>query len=143
MAVAERLAADLHVGDRLLLVGDLGAGKSTLARAIVRSLAGGDAEVPSPSYTLVQAYEFAGLRLTHADLYRLHGPAEVAELGLEDAWADGVVLCEWAERAGPGFWPADSLWLALEGPFGDGSDRRRLTITGAGAWPVRLTGVFG
>lgn len=93
------LARALLRGDLVLLSGDLGAGKSTLARAIIRSLAQDpDLDVPSPTFTLVQAYETA-LPVSHFDLYRLGDPSELDELGLEDALATGIALVEWPERA--------------------------------------------
>jgi len=98
-ALGARLAAELRPGDLLLLEGDLGAGKTALARAIVRRLAGQpDLDVPSPSFALVQPYEVGGKPLLHADLYRLRDAREIDELGLFDR-ADAIVLVEWPERA--------------------------------------------
>ena len=99
-ALGQRLAASLQPGDTVLLEGDLGAGKTTLARALVRALAG-DAEldVPSPSFSLVQPYETpGGVPILHADLYRIVDPRELDELGLFDR-PDAIVLIEWPERA--------------------------------------------
>lgn len=94
------LAAALRRGDVLALHGDLGAGKTTLARATIRSLAGDpEREVPSPTFTLVQLYD-GRLPVAHFDLYRVSDPEEVAELGLEEAVRDGVALIEWPENAG-------------------------------------------
>lgn len=94
------LAAALRRGDALALHGDLGAGKTTLARAIIRSLAGDPhLEVPSPTFTLVQVYG-GRLPAAHFDLYRIGESAEMAELGLDDAIRDGVALIEWPDRAG-------------------------------------------
>jgi tRNA threonylcarbamoyladenosine biosynthesis protein TsaE len=93
------MAALLQPGDLLLLEGDLGAGKTSLARAILRAIAGdAELEVPSPSFSLVQHYAFAGTTVLHADLYRLGDPREIEELGLLDN-SDAIVLVEWAERA--------------------------------------------
>ena len=98
--LGEDIAAVLAKGDAIALAGDLGAGKTTLARAIVRALAGDpDLEVPSPTFTLVQAYE-GSLPVLHFDLYRLESPDELEELGLEDGLESGAVLVEWPERAG-------------------------------------------
>ena len=98
--LGEDIAAALKAGDIVALQGDLGAGKTTLARAIIRSLAGDPAlEVPSPTFTLVQAYD-TRIPVYHFDLYRLGSPEELEELGLDEAAVSGVVLIEWPERAG-------------------------------------------
>ncbi len=97
-----RLAGLLGPRDTLLLIGPLGAGKSELARAIIRArLDEAEAEVPSPSYTLVNVYETPAGEIWHADLYRLAGgDEELAELGLEEAFGRALVLVEWGERLG-------------------------------------------
>ncbi len=97
--LAARLARLLRPGDLVFLEGDLGSGKTTLARALIRARAGADIEVPSPTFTLVQRYELPDLTLVHADLYRLSAPEEVEELGLEEALETAAVLVEWPERA--------------------------------------------
>jgi N-acetylmuramate 1-kinase len=102
-AASQRLGADLaralRPGDFLALTGDLGAGKSTLARAIIRALAGEDElEVPSPTFTLVQTYE-TPLPAAHFDLYRLSDAGELDELGLDEALAEGVAIVEWPQIA--------------------------------------------
>ncbi len=98
-ALGRRLAAVLRPGDLVLLDGDLGAGKTALARTIIRTLVGdAQLDVPSPSFALVQPYEAAGLPVLHADLYRIVDPREVDELGLFDR-ADAIVLVEWPERS--------------------------------------------
>lgn len=97
--LGRRLAAALKPGDVLLLQGDLGAGKTALARAIIRNLmADADLDVPSPSFALVQPYEGNGRNVLHTDLYRIRDPREVDEFGLFDR-ADTIVLCEWPEQA--------------------------------------------
>ncbi|TWG88952.1 hypothetical protein L598_000900000310 [Mesorhizobium sp. J18] len=97
--LGEDIAVVLKAGDVVALRGDLGAGKTTLARAIIRSLADDPAlEVPSPTFTLVQAYE-TRIQVHHFDLYRLGSPEELEELGLDEAAASGVGLIEWPERA--------------------------------------------
>ena len=97
--LGRRLAAVLRPGDLVLLEGDLGAGKTALARTVVRTLVGDSGlDVPSPSFALVQPYEANGTPVLHADLYRLGGPREVDELGLFDR-ADAIVLVEWPERS--------------------------------------------
>jgi tRNA threonylcarbamoyladenosine biosynthesis protein TsaE len=98
-AFGGRLAAMLKPGDLVLLDGDLGAGKTALARAVIRTLVG-DArlDVPSPSFALVQPYNGPTGPILHADLYRLSSEAEIDELGLFDR-ADAIVLVEWPARA--------------------------------------------
>lgn len=110
--LGEDIAAILAPGDVIALEGDLGMGKTTLARAVIRALAGDPAlEVPSPTFTLVQAYP-ARLPAQHFDLYRLSSPDELEELGFLEAAREGVVLVEWPERAG-GHLPADAVTVAL------------------------------
>lgn len=98
-ALGRDLAHILPPGTIVGLTGDLGVGKSTLARALIRGImADPDLEVPSPSFSLVQPYERAGRRVLHADLYRLADASEIDELGLFDD-ADAILLVEWPERA--------------------------------------------
>ncbi len=116
------IAGGLTVGDAVALWGDLGSGKTTLARAILRAL-GVTEEVPSPTFTLVQGYD-THPPVAHYDLYRLKSAAEMAELGFDDALADGAVLVEWPERA-PESLPPDALHVRLS--LDDGGRRARLT----------------
>jgi tRNA threonylcarbamoyl adenosine modification protein YjeE len=110
--LGEDIAAALRPGDVLALEGDLGAGKTTLARAVIRALAGDPAlEVPSPTFTLVQTYE-ARLTVAHFDLYRLGSSAELDELGFGEIAADGITLVEWPERAGDRL-PPDTVTIGL------------------------------
>lgn len=111
MSLGAALAGVVRTGDVIALSGPLGAGKTSLARAILRAL-GEAGEVPSPSFALVQPYETLSPPIWHADLYRLEGPSDLIELGLDDLLADGVLIVEWPERA-PGHWP-DALALSLE-----------------------------
>ncbi len=100
VALAEDLASILRPGDVVALAGDLGAGKTTLARALLRALADDDdLEVPSPTYTLIQPYDLPRLKVAHLDLYRLGDESEVDELGFDDLVAEGAVL--WSGRSGP------------------------------------------
>ena len=100
---APDLPPALKPGDLILLTGDLGAGKTALARAIVRTLTGDDSlDVPSPSFALVQPYDGKGVGILHTDLYRLRDPREVDELGLFDR-PETIVLCEWPKRGGEEF----------------------------------------
>lgn len=125
--LGEDLALALKPGDVLLLDGDLGAGKTTLARGLIRTLAADPAhEVPSPTFTLVQSYD-TPLPVHHFDLYRLSSPEELEELGFDEAIASGVALVEWPERAAEAM-PVTSLRIALDHQ-GDG---RRVTISGSG-----------
>src|ERR1700689_1063201 len=107
------IAGALEPGDMVTLSGDLGAGKTTFARALIRYLAGDHSiEVPSPTFTLMQTYELPRFSLVPADFYRLSGAAELAELGFDDLPAGAVVLVEWPDR-GAGFLPADRLDFAF------------------------------
>ena len=131
-ALAARLASLARPGDALLLSGPLGAGKSALARGFLRALLHDPGlEVPSPSYTLVQSYALpGGGQAHHFDLYRLAGPADLRELGWEDALGD-IVVVEWPERLGD-MAPPGALRLALA-PIDE--DAREASLTG---WEGRL-----
>jgi tRNA threonylcarbamoyl adenosine modification protein YjeE len=107
------VASALEPGDVLTLSGDLGAGKTTFARALIRYLAGDDTiEVPSPTFTLMQTYELPRFPVVHADLYRVTGSSELAELGFDDLPDDAVLVVEWPDRAA-GFLPADRIDVTL------------------------------
>jgi tRNA threonylcarbamoyladenosine biosynthesis protein TsaE len=128
---AARVAALAHAGDAILLEGPLGAGKTSFARAFLRAASGDAAlDVPSPSYTLVQTYDTRRFRAHHFDLWRLDGPAALAELGWEDALAD-LVMVEWPDRLGP-LRPANALTIILA-PTGE--EARRAFLAG---WPDRI-----
>ena len=115
-AATTRLGAALaHLvqpGDTLLLHGNIGAGKTYLARALIQARLGRLEDVPSPSFTLVQTYTAAGIDIWHADLYRLSHPDEVLELGLDDAFTTGICLIEWPDRLGKSA-PANALNITL------------------------------
>jgi tRNA threonylcarbamoyladenosine biosynthesis protein TsaE len=120
------LAGRLRPRDVVALVGGLGAGKTTLARAILRAASGEPTLiVPSPTFTLVEVYDTPRGVFWHFDLYRLEQPEQVFELGWEEARADGIALVEWAERLGP-LLPHERLTvtLSIEG------DGRRATLEG-------------
>jgi len=113
--LGEDLALALRQGDVVALHGDLGAGKSTLARAAIRAIAGDrQLEVPSPTFTFVQSYALR-IPVHHFDLYRLSHPEELEELGLSEAMADGIVLVEWPERAPDAFAGAIKITLREHG----------------------------
>ena len=127
-ALGARIARALRRGDAVLLSGTYGAGKTALARALLRTLAGdSELDVPSPSYTLVQTYQTPIGPVHHFDLWRLDRPEAISELGWDEARAD-TVLVEWPERLGP-FRPTDALVVDLAH---DGEDRRHATLSG---WP--------
>ena len=112
----------------MALSGDLGAGKSTLARALIRAIADDpELEVPSPTFTLVQTYELR-FPVAHFDLYRIADPDEVVELGLDEALSAGVALIEWPENAGD-LLPGDALHVRID-ELGEG---RQLTLSGGDA----------
>ena len=130
------LMADLALligpGDVITLTGDLGAGKTAAARAMIRYLAGDDTmEVPSPTFTLAQSYDLPSFPLVHADLYRVNDPVELEEIGLSP-WPEGVVvLMEWPERAVSAL-PADRIDIALSHRPALGPSARAAEITGYG-----------
>src|SRR5215217_192675 len=137
----ERLVTDvagaLEPGDLVTLSGDLGAGKTTFARAMIRYLADNPAiPVPSPTFTLIQTYDLPRFPVVHADLYRLSGPGELAELGFDDLPEKAVVLLEWPDRAA-GFLPADRLDIAFTLAPKHGSDARNVRVTGYGGLAIR------
>jgi len=121
----------LRRGEAVLLSGGLGAGKSTLARGLVRALTTPDEEVPSPTFTLVQTYDGPAFPVAHFDLYRLAGAGEVYELGLDEALDEGAAVIEWPERLEGAGLPADRLDIELSEPPGGG---RAARLTPHGAW---------
>lgn len=140
-AATHRLMADIacaiEPGDLITLSGDLGAGKTTFARALIRHLAGNPTiEVPSPTFTLMQAYELPRFNLIHADLYRLSGPDELAELGFEEFGDSAVTLLEWPDRAG-GQLAADRFDIAFMLDPDKTRTFRHVRITGFGACATR------
>lgn len=129
------IADGLRAGDAVALWGDLGAGKTTLARAILRQL-GVAEDVPSPTFTIVQSYDTPRLAVSHFDLYRVKQSREMEELGFDDALEQGAVLVEWPERA-PEVLPPDALHVRLG--MQDGARTARLT--GPARWESVLAHV--
>src|SRR4051794_11396509 len=126
------LALLVGPGDVITLSGDLGAGKTAAARAMIRYLAGDDAlEVPSPTFTLIQSYDLPSFSLVHADLYRVNDPAELEEIGLSPLPEGAVALIEWPERAVAAL-AADRIDIALSHRPALGSSARAAVITGYG-----------
>lgn len=132
-ALAERLAPLLKSGDVIALHGDLGAGKTTFARALINALMAENTEVPSPTYTLVQTYDGPAFPIFHFDLYRLDDPIEVYELGWDET-VSGLALIEWPDRAGSHLpkWRLDVI-------FNIQGDSRAVTLEPHGEdWQTRL-----
>jgi len=132
-ALGRAIASGLGTGDAVALWGDLGAGKTTLARAILQAL-GVQEDVPSPTFTLVQSYDTTP-PVAHYDLYRLKSAREMEELGFEDALDRGAALVEWPERA-PEALPPEALHVRL----GMRETGRLARITGPGRWESLLNG---
>jgi tRNA threonylcarbamoyladenosine biosynthesis protein TsaE len=144
-AATERLAAIIagqaHAGDAILLSGDLGAGKTHFARAFINALTAAPEEVPSPTFTLVQTYDAAvegeSVAIWHFDLYRLKSPDETLELGIEEAFGEGISLVEWPDRLGS-LKPREHLELSLA-IAGDGARQAKLLATPA--WYDRVASI--
>src|SRR6516164_3869418 len=133
-AFAARISALAATRDIIALKGDLGSGKTTFARGFIRAR-GGTEEVPSPTFTLVQIYELGSAVVWHFDLYRLKSPEEAWELGIEDAFSEGISLIEWPERLGP---LLPRRRLEIEFLFGDQPHSRRALIAAGESWQNRL-----
>jgi tRNA threonylcarbamoyladenosine biosynthesis protein TsaE len=133
-ALAARVAELARPRDVIALRGELGAGKTVFARAFIHASGSGD-EVPSPSFTLVNLYHAGRAMIWHFDLYRLQSPEETWELGIEDAFSDGISLIEWPERLGR-LLPARRLEIALY--FTDRPEARRAELSGGSEWQARL-----
>ena len=132
-AFGERIASRLQPGDVIALSGGLGAGKTTLARAIIAAL-GHEGEVPSPTFTIVETYDGLRVPLVHADFYRLEHPSEAEEIGLDDYREGAALLAEWPDHAGGFGHEPGCLSIALE-IVGDG---RQAIVKAGEAWQSRM-----
>ncbi|MDE3027548.1 MAG: tRNA (adenosine(37)-N6)-threonylcarbamoyltransferase complex ATPase subunit type 1 TsaE [Paracoccaceae bacterium] len=132
------LAPQLRAGDVILLSGPIGAGKTHLARAIIKArlaALGRDEDVPSPTFTLVQTYGGGAAEIWHADLYRLSHPNEAEELGLADAFETAICLVEWPDRLGS-LTPQGALWITLSAPAD--MEGREAVLAGGDRWSSLL-----
>ncbi len=129
------LALVLERGEAICLSGPLGAGKSVLARGLVRALVPDEGDVPSPTFTLVQFYQGPRLAVAHFDLYRIRSAGEAYEIGLDEALRDGAAVIEWAERLGHHL-PHDRLDIDLAAEIQD-EGARRARLTAHGSWRER------
>jgi tRNA threonylcarbamoyladenosine biosynthesis protein TsaE len=135
-ALAARIAPLARSGDVILLEGDLGTGKTTFARAFIRARGFTRAEVPSPTFTLVEVYASGSTPpIYHFDLFRLEAPEDAYELGIEEAFADGISLIEWPDRLGALLPP---VHLAIRLSFGAEPASRQIEIFAGGDWQARL-----
>jgi tRNA threonylcarbamoyladenosine biosynthesis protein TsaE len=133
-ALAARIAAMATPGDIIALKGDLGTGKTAFARAFIRAWVNQE-EVPSPTFTLVQVYDVGPTAIWHFDLYRIRAPEDAWELGIEDAFVEGISLIEWPERLGP---LLPDRRLELNFAFGDNPGARLIAVDPGKGWQARL-----
>ena len=133
-ALGARLAEILRPGDVVALEGPLGSGKTALARAAIRALTDPAEDVPSPTFTLVQVYRSEAGPLYHFDLYRLEAPDQAVELGVDDAFSEGISLVEWPDRLGS-YLPRRHLRITLAA--GEAKDSRVASISGGVQWKER------
>jgi tRNA threonylcarbamoyladenosine biosynthesis protein TsaE len=131
-AFGAALATRVRAGDVIALFGDLGAGKTTFTRGLLREL-GHEGDVGSPTFPIVQTYEELSVPLWHVDLYRIEDASELDELALDEALQDAALVIEWPERLGATLWP-HALRLHLVAAEGGG---RALTATIPTAWEGR------
>lgn len=132
-AFGARIAAKLRAGDVVALSGGLGAGKTTLARAIIAAL-GHEGEVPSPTFTIVETYDHLKPRLVHADFYRLENPAEAEEIGLDDYREGAALVAEWPDNAGGFADESGCLAIRLE----TAEDGRKAIVEAGPDWQSRI-----
>jgi tRNA threonylcarbamoyladenosine biosynthesis protein TsaE len=142
-SLAAALALALRPGDVVALKGDLGAGKTTFARGLIAALAAeaGQAppEVPSPTFTLVQTYDFPRATIWHFDLFRIERPEDALELGLDEALGDGIALIEWPERLGA-LLPQGRIEVAID--FSSEPEARRIALSAPDASAARIAHAF-
>jgi tRNA threonylcarbamoyladenosine biosynthesis protein TsaE len=138
-AYGAAIAGRLRAGDVVALTGGLGAGKTTLARAIIAAL-GHTGDVPSPTFTIIETYDAPPLRLpvVHADFYRLENPAECAEIGLDEYREGAVLLAEWPDHAGGFDTEPGCLSVTLEMVGESGADGRIAIAVGGADWVGRM-----
>lgn len=139
LALGAKIAAILRPGDCIALDGDLGTGKTTLARGVLQALGLGS-DAPSPTFAIVQPYEPPETRIPvwHIDLYRIEQPEEIIELGLDEMRREVAMLIEWPDRLGERLWPdALRLHLGIESQSGGQTAARRLTAQVPSAWESR------
>ncbi|WP_254055083.1 tRNA (adenosine(37)-N6)-threonylcarbamoyltransferase complex ATPase subunit type 1 TsaE [Kiloniella sp. EL199] len=141
---ARKLAPFLYEGDVLALDGDLGAGKTAFSRALINAFPAMEGmeqieEVPSPTFTLVQIYDRADKQIWHFDLYRLEDAEEAYELGIEEAFSEGISLIEWPDRLGF-LMPRGHLQVKLS--YGQGETARVLKFFGGPKWRERFAPLF-
>lgn len=139
-AIACAMADRLRPGDCLLLSGDIGAGKTHFARALIRALLDEPEDIPSPTFTLVQTYAGRSGEIWHVDLYRLRGPDDCAELGLIDAFETAICLIEWPDRLGD-LRPIDGLEISLS--LEEDPDAREIRFSSKHPehWQDRIAGI--
>jgi tRNA threonylcarbamoyladenosine biosynthesis protein TsaE len=131
-ALGAAVARALAPGEAVCLWGPLGAGKTTLARGLIRAMTRPEEEIPSPTFTLVQLYQGETFPIAHFDLYRLESPEETDELGLDEALEEGAAVIEWPERL-HGRLPRDRLDIALSIE----ENGRTARLSGHGRWEGR------
>ena len=131
--LAAAIAARVGAGDTLLLEGEIGAGKTAFARALIRAKLDRQEDVPSPTFTLVQTYDAPDCEIWHCDLYRLGHPDDALELGLDEAFETALCLIEWPDRLGDAV-PSGALRLS----FAAGHEVHEVKITGDDRWAARL-----
>ena len=134
-SLASALARLVVKGDVILLEGDLGVGKTAFAKHFINTLLDEPEEVPSPTFTLVQTFQTPDFSIWHFDLYRLQHEEEVYELGIEDAFAEGVSLIEWPGLA-EAMLPENILTITLT--YGENKGSRKAILAGQGHWQEKL-----